>query len=150
VVERTLPRKIARGDDALRRAVPNHEGEVALEMRGAVRAPRAIGRENEMARRLPRRDDARAREGGAEIVAIVDARVGRDRDLAVDDDERVARHRGRELPRLPRDGEERAGAAPDRDAIIFARAHRRERAANGRIVDRCATLADHRQDDAHA
>ena len=103
-----------------------------------------------MARRLARRDDARAREGGAEIVAIVDACVGGDGDLAFGDDERVARHRWRELPRLARDGEQRAGAAPDRDASIVPRAHRPERATHGCVVERGAVVADHRQDDAHA
>ena len=92
MIERALAGEIARGDDALRGAVPDREGEVALEMRGAVRAPRAIRGEDEVTRRTPRGGHARARECGAEIIAIVDARVGHDGELAIRDDERITGH----------------------------------------------------------
>ena len=136
VVERTMPRKVARGDQSTTCAIPYDEREVALEARDALLSPSRICGQDQSRRARVVAGFGRA-ECTTKVRRVIERRVGDDQPRSI----RGAGERSvaeRSLPLVPRDSECRGGAIvrfEEGGLVCTPRAHPREHAADRRRAE---------------
>ena len=141
--------EVARAEHPALLPIPDDECVVALEVLRAPLAPRSIGGEDEMARCRAADPHVLLGQVVAQVLAVVEGRIGRDDQVALVDYQHVAAASVRALPLVPACRQRDTGRAPRRALIRTAGPHRVEQAAQEASVEGALIEGEHAEDSAH-